>query len=39
MTPDSNKLALSFSKQWDGVGNTSSPELIELWTIIFQTFG
>jgi len=31
-------LALSFSKQWEDFGNTSSPALIELWTIIFQTF-
>ena len=38
MTLNSNQLALSFSKQWEDFSNTSSPELIELWTIIFQTF-
>jgi len=36
--PFPRQLALSFSKQWEDFGNTSSPALIELWTIIFQTF-
>ena len=36
--PIPRQLALSFSKQWEDFGNTSSPALIELWTIIFQTF-
>ncbi len=36
--PIPRQLALSFSKQWEDYGNTSSPALVELWTIIFQTF-
>ena len=36
--PVPHQLALSFSKQWEDFGNTSSPALVELWTIIFQTF-
>ena len=36
--PVARQLALSFSKQWEDFGNTSSPALVELWTIIFQTF-
>ena len=36
--PVPRQLALSFSKQWEDFGNTSSPALVELWTIIFQTF-
>ena len=34
--PFPRQLALSFAKQWEDFGNTSSPELVELWTIIFH---
>jgi len=35
---DPSELAQSFSQQWELFGNTSSKELIELWTKIFTTF-